>query len=62
MKYRIHRFDIKMEKDQTRLEQYLNSIEGEIVSIIPNIKPIFLPIGATAKVDFIYIVEKIANE
>lgn len=58
MKYRVLRFDINMNKDQARLEQYLNSIEGEIVSIIPNVKPTFLPIGATAKVDFLYIVVK----
>lgn len=47
-----------MNKDQARLEQYLNGIEGEIVSIIPNVKPTFLPMGATAKVDFLYIVVK----
>jgi len=58
MKYRVHRFDIKMEKDQAKLEQYLNSIEGEIVSIIPNVKPIMRAMGATAKVDFLYIVVK----
>ncbi|MDD3026794.1 MAG: hypothetical protein PHI41_01860 [Erysipelotrichaceae bacterium] len=53
MKYRVLRFDINMNKDKARLEQYLNSIEGEIVSIIPNVKPTFLPMGATAKVDFL---------
>jgi hypothetical protein len=58
MKYRVHRFDIKMEKDQAKLEQYLNSIEGEIVSIIPNVKPTMRAMGATAKVDFLYIVVK----
>lgn len=61
MKYRVHRFDIKMDKDQAKLEQYLNSIEGEIVSIIPNVKPTFRPMGATANVNFLYIVEKNKN-
>jgi hypothetical protein len=32
---------------------------GEIVSIIPNMKPTFQGMGATAKVDFLYIVEKL---
>jgi hypothetical protein len=55
-KYRIHRFEIKMTSDQGKLEQFLNSLEGEIVAIIPNV-------GWGAfwihRVDFILIVEKI---
>ena len=62
MKYEIHRFDIKMEKDQDRLKQFLNNLKGEIVAIIPNVKPTFQPMGATAKVNFLFIVEKISNQ
>ena len=36
-KYRVHRFEIRMTADQTKLEQFLNSLEGEIVAIIPNV-------------------------
>ena len=61
MKYEIHRFDINMEKDQDKLKQFLNNLEGEVVSIIPNVKPSFKPMGATAKVDFLLIIEKIVN-
>ena len=60
MKYEIHRFDINMEKDQEKLKQFLNNLRGEIVSIIPNVKPTFKPMGATAKVDFLLIIEKIS--
>jgi len=59
MKYRVHRFDIKMYTDQQRLEQFLNNLEGEVVSIIPNVKPTFQLMGATAKIDFLFIVEKL---
>jgi hypothetical protein len=59
MKYEIHRFDINMEKDQDKLKQFLNNLRGEVVSIIPNVKPTFKPMGATAKVDFLLIIEKI---
>jgi hypothetical protein len=59
MKYRVHRFQIKMNEDQSKLEQFLNNIDGDIISIIPNVKPTFLWMGATAKVDFLYIVEKV---
>jgi hypothetical protein len=34
-------------------------LEGELVTIIPNIKPTFEGMGATAKVDFVLIVEKV---
>ena len=54
MKYRVHRFDIKMTRDQIRLEQFLNSLDGEIVAIIPNITPV-----PATYVDFLLIVEKI---
>jgi hypothetical protein len=59
MKYRVHQLQIKMNEDQAKLEQFLNSLGGEVVSIIPNVKPTFLWMGATAKVDFLFIVEKI---
>jgi len=61
MKYEIHRFDIDMEKDQDKLKQFLNNLNGEVVAIIPNVKPTFKPMGATAKVDFLLIIEKIGN-
>jgi hypothetical protein len=37
MKYRVHRFEIDMTKDQNRLEDFLNNLDGEVVSIIPSI-------------------------
>jgi len=58
MKYKVHRFDLKMNTDKDKLEEFLNSLEGEIVSIVPNVKPVFMGMGATAKVDFLLIVEK----
>jgi len=57
MKYRVHRFDIKMTKEQGKLEQFLNNLEGEVVAIIPNVAP--LPFSLHVKVDFLLIVEKL---
>jgi hypothetical protein len=54
MKYRVHRFDIRMTRDQGRLEQFLNSLEGEVVAIIPNVTPV-----PATYVDFLLIVEKV---
>lgn len=63
MKYKVHRLNINMDTDQSRLEQFLNNLEGEVVSILPNIKKTSLLqiYGVTRKIDFIYIVEKIKN-
>jgi len=30
MKYKVHQFNIKMAKDQDKLEQFLNGLEGEV--------------------------------
>jgi hypothetical protein len=56
-KYRVHRFDLKMTADQSRLEQFLNSLEGEIVAIVPNIA---IGVLWAHRVDFVLVVEKLA--
>lgn len=58
MKYRVHRIEVKRENMQEKLEQYLNKLDGEVVSIIPNVRPTFQLMGATAKIDYILVVEK----
>ncbi|WP_321997929.1 hypothetical protein [Draconibacterium orientale] len=61
MEYKVHKLKVNMNEDQQMLEQFLNNLRGEVVSIIPNVKPIFRPMGATAKVDFLLIIEKLVN-
>ena len=58
MKYKVHRLDINMDKDQSKLEEFLNELHGEVIAIIPNVKPTFQGMGATAKVDYLLIVVK----
>jgi len=58
MKYRVHRVEVKSDNMQDKLEQFLNKLDGEVLAIIPNVRPTFLPMGATSKVDFLLIVEK----
>ena len=64
MKYKVHKFEINMANDQARLEQFLNSLKGEVVSIIPNIAKttLFQIYGVTRKVDFLLIVTAISND
>ncbi len=52
MKYKVHRIDVKRDNMQDRLEQYINSLNGEVISIIPDVRPTFQLMGATAKVDY----------
>lgn len=53
-KYRVYRLNLNLANDQTRLEQFLNSLEGEIIAIIPNVT--WFP---ATQVDFLLIIEKI---
>ncbi|MCW4041657.1 MAG: hypothetical protein NWE83_13025 [Candidatus Bathyarchaeota archaeon] len=57
-RYRVHRFDIDMAKDQRKLEQFLNSLEGEVVAIIPGVNPKWTFGGMGANVNLLFIVEK----
>ena len=60
-KYRVHRFELKGDNIYNKLEKFLNELDGEVISIIPDIKKCSLPqlYGITARVDFLLIVEKI---
>lgn len=61
MKYKVHRIDVNQKNMQDRLENFLNQIDGEILSIVPNVKPTFLMMGGTARVDYLLVVEKTRN-
>lgn len=56
MKYKVHRFDLKMTTDQYSLEKFLNNLAGEVVAIIPNVT---LGYFWAHRVDFLLIVEKV---
>ncbi len=57
MKYKVHHFNIRMTADQQKLETFLNSLEGEVVAIIPNVTPV-----PATFVNFLLIVEKLADK
>lgn len=58
-KYMVHRIEVNSDNMQDKLEQFLNRLNGEVLAVIPNVKPTFKPMGATAKVDFLLIVERV---
>jgi hypothetical protein len=61
MPYRVHRFEIVMERDASKLETFLNELDGEVVAIIPNVRKTTLAqiYGATRKIDFLLVVERV---
>ena len=56
MKYMVHRFDMRMTTDQHKLERFLNSLEGQVIAVIPNVThgPMLVP-----TVNFVLIVEQV---
>ena len=61
MNYNVHRLEIDMENGEERLEKFLNKLQGEVISIIPNIRKtsLFQIYGTSRKIDFLLIVEKL---
>jgi hypothetical protein len=59
MKYRVHRIDVKTDNMQEKIENYINKLDGDIISIFPNVRPTFQGMGATAKTDYVLAIEKL---
>jgi hypothetical protein len=55
MNYRVHRFDITMPKDQGKLEQFLNSLSGDVIAIVPNVTIGFF---WAHRVNFLLVIER----
>ena len=59
MNYKVHRLEVNSKNMQEELQQFLNKINGEVVSVFPNVRPTFQLMGATSKIDSLIIVEKV---
>lgn len=60
MKYRAHRLEVGPKSAQATLEAFLNQLTGEVLAVIPYVLPTFRAMGATARVAFLLVVEKVA--
>jgi hypothetical protein len=56
MKYRVHRLEVNRDNMQEKLEQLLNKLDGDVVAVMPNVRPFFLFYGV--QVDYLMVVEK----
>jgi len=59
MKYKVHRLEVESDNMQLKLEQFINNLKGEVISVMPNVRPTFQLMGATAKIDSLLVVEKL---
>ena len=59
MQFKVHQLVINKDDPQEKLEQFLNELQGELVSVVTHIKPTFQLMGATATVDYLLIIEKL---
>ena len=57
LEYKDHKLELKRDNIQEKFQDFIHRLSGEIISIIPNVKPTFQLMGATAKVDFLLLVE-----
>ena len=60
MKYKVHRLEINLESNPGQLETFLNNLEGDVVSIIPNNKKMSIGqiYGISRKINFLLVVER----
>jgi hypothetical protein len=61
-RYRVHRFDVVMRTDQSRFEQFLNSLEGEVVSVVPSVSPSWTFGGMGSRVYYFWVIEKLNQQ
>jgi hypothetical protein len=59
MNYKVHHLKVNRGNIKEKLELFLNSLNGEVISVLPNVRPTFQLMGATAKIDFLLIIEKL---
>jgi len=57
MTYRVHRLEVNRHNMQEKLEQLLTKLDGEVVAVMPNVRPFFLFYGV--QIDFLMVVEKL---
>ena len=54
MRYQVHQFDLTTARDRHDLEDFLNGLEGEVISVLPD-----LPGFPAAPMRVVWIIERI---
>lgn len=56
MKYRVHKIEVNNENMREKLEQFLNTLDGEVIAVFPNVVRFVMMYGA--KINAVVVVEK----
>lgn len=56
MKYRVHKIEVNRETMQEKVQQFINTLDGDVVSVIPNFVPFVMIYGA--KINYVLVIEK----
>jgi hypothetical protein len=56
----VHRLEVGPNSAQESLEVFLNQLGGEVVAAVPYVLLTFRAMGATSRVTFLLIIEKVA--
>ena len=61
MKYRVHRLEMDLSRYDNQLEEFLNGLAGDVVSVLPHqSRPSLAWIyGLKRSVDFVIVVERL---
>jgi len=46
MKYKVHRIEVNRDNMQDKIEQFLNTLNGEVISVFPSVTQYFLMYGS----------------
>jgi len=56
MKYHVHKIEVNSENMREKLEQFLNTLDGEVIAVFPNVVRLVMMYGA--KINALIVVEK----
>jgi hypothetical protein len=60
MRHRVHRLKVREDTAHEELERFLNDLEGEVVTVVPFVTPVFMPFGGAARTTWMLVVERFA--
>jgi len=56
--YKVHKYGTTGDIDPLHLELFLNSLDGEVEAILPNLNRQYTPLGVYAYTNYLLIVER----
>ena len=56
MKYHVHKIEVNSENMREKLEQFLNTLDGEVIAVFQNVVRLVMMYGA--KINALIVVEK----